>query len=353
MRARVGGLVSLFVVMSCSSDPASGPAPWVPYDGGFGTCDGVEAPATHPTLEQTICKRTVPESVLPSIACTPDPIGPAYDGCSRANKACGPVTGCVLERDEPIDGTVTTVLAAPPPSFVPPPAPADKGTKPIPGMGVTMHGTTSGWFARGDGTPAQGSCGYPPIRNLMATAISHTQFGSSDDRARFDSAYWCGACAEVVGRSGRRIRVEIIDQCAGCEGDHLDIAAGADAPFSMMEDPTFGGTCPPNGEQPVDWKIVPCETCGGLVVHYVEGFNAGTPSLQLSNHRLPVVRFEIKHLGAWVEVRRESHNEYYPPRDGEDALPLEIRVTDIEGATITGSFPVFVPGKTYEATSNF
>jgi expansin (peptidoglycan-binding protein) len=260
----------------------------------------------------------------------------------------------LLERNEAIDGQVQTTYAAPVSGFVPPAPPADPGSPAIRGMGVAMHGTTSGWFARGDGTPAIGSCGFPEVRNLMVTAISHTQFGTSDDKNRFDSAYWCGACAELVGRSGRRVRVMIIDQCTGCDADSLDMPAGANTPFSMMDDPNFNDTCPPNGEQPVDWKIVPCETCGGIVVHYVDGFNAGTPSIQVRNHRLPIVKLEEMHNGSWVQVRRESHNEYYLPRaNNEDTQPLQLRITAFDGSTITGAFPVFEPGKTYEASSQF
>ncbi len=308
--------------------------------GGQVTPTGGESPPSNVWQggSQTVCSRTVPESVAPSISCTPAQVGKGYDGCSGANQGCGSLSGCPLERNEAIDGTVDTTYTPPVASFQPP-------ATLLPSMGTTINGYASGWFARGDGTAATGSCGLPPVRNIMVTAISMKQFGNAD---------WCGTCAEVVGRSGRRVRVEIIDQCTGCPENWIDMGAGTDSPFNMLDVSNPPVCTQANGEQPVAWKVVPCETQGGIVVHYTEGFNNYTPALQLRNYRLSVVKLEDQVKGTWATVERQAHNQYYihSPGDGKP-FPVTLRITAIDGSTITGTFPSYAENKNYEATSQF
>jgi expansin (peptidoglycan-binding protein) len=287
---------------------------------------------------QTVCRRTVPEDISPANDCSPDEIGSAYDGCSHANQPCGPVRGCLLERNERIASEADTSYGAPDEGFTPP-------RTALPAMGTPIEGLASAWFARGDGTAATGSCSLPPVRNIMAVAISQHDFGNAD---------WCGACAEIVGRSGQRVRVQIVDQCAGCEHGAIDLAAGRYSPFSMLEasDPP---NCPANrGRQPVTWHVVPCETQGGIVIHYPPGFNHCTPAVQVRNHRLPIVKLEDRINGEWATVERQPHNWYYVRSPG-DCRPFEItlRITAIDGSTITGTFPPYEAGKSHEATSQF
>lgn len=287
----------------------------------------------------TVCNRVVPESVSPSIPCTPQPLGSGYDGCSGSNTACGPVLGCVLERNESIAETISTSRAGPQAGFQPP-------ARALPSMGTSVTGRGSAWFTRGDGTLATGSCSLPPVKDIMVAALTSQQFGNAD---------WCGACAEVVGRSGTRVRIEIVDQCSGCAPGGLDLAAGADSPYVMLNLPGNPDTCR-DGLLPITWKIVPCEVNGGIVVHYVDGYNVYTPAIQIRNHRLPLVKFEEFYLGQWLDVPRRADNKYVLPDRTSSAtvgLPITIRVTAEDGSTITGTFPPFVAGGNHEASDQF
>jgi expansin (peptidoglycan-binding protein) len=180
----------------------------------------------------------------------------------------------------------------------------------------------------------------------MVAALTSQQFGNAD---------WCGACAEVVGRAGTRVRIEIVDQCTGCAPGGLDMPNGTSTPYEMLNLPGNPDTCR-DGLQPITWKIVPCETSGGIVVHYVEGYNAYTPAVQIRNHRLPLVKLEEQYLGQWVDLPRRADNKYVLPSRTSAAsvtLPITIRVTAEDGSTITGAFPPFVAGVNHETTDQF
>jgi hypothetical protein len=332
------------------------PGTWAPA-GPASTCD--ETPADRPlTTPLTVCSRTVPEAVSPAApACNAS--GPKPQNCT-AHAPCGAVTGCTLERNQTIASKVTTSYAAGPAGYTPPAAPHWSGISPV-SMGGWMHGQATGWFERPVAPTPQdlghtdqpGSCGIPGARSLMIAAIASRQFGieenlGADRPGIWNYAYWCGACAELVGRSGKRVRVQIVTQCTECGQNAIDIPANLladgknDTPFNLIDDPADAGNVCSGGAQPVDWRIVPCEVCGGIVVEYLDGFDAYTPAVRIHNHRLPVVDVEAKHDGAWTRLQRSSVSSFFPPRS-----PSEY------GATITGSFPPFQPGKHHEATSQF
>jgi hypothetical protein len=338
-----------------------------------------EAPADRSSRDTplTVCTRTVPEEVAPSIQC--EESAPKPSQCT-AHEPCGAVTGCALERNEAIAATVTTTYSPGPTDYHPPAPPAWEGEEPIAPMGAWMQGESTGWFARpraGEpqtigGTDQPGSCDVTPVRDLMIVAISSRQYGIERPKdgdfsnpvpemqpGVYNYSYWCGSCAELVGRSGRRVRVQVVTQCTGCPANHIDLPANyageaADTPFAMIDDPTNQADVCEGGRQPVSWRIVPCEVCGGVVLSYVPGFNAYTPAFTIRNHRLPIVGAEAKHDGQWVKVQRSMTNWFFPPRSAAELdQPLEVRITAIDGATITGSFPPYEAGRSYETTNQF
>jgi expansin len=334
-------LVLVLAVVGCSSKGGPSTTPVVDTSGG-----GPAQPAggADPTsavengLQDLVCDRIVPESLLPSINCTPKSVGADYDACSGANLACGPVTGCVLERNAAIEGNVIVTYSGPVAGYAPP-------ATLLPAMGTYMNGKGTGWFGRNDGTTTTGSCAFPPQRNIMVAALSTRQFGDAD---------WCGACAEVVGSSGRRVRIQIVDQCAGCEDDSLDLGAGDDSPYEMLETTESHPVCQPYGGQPIRWRVVPCETVGGIVVRYMAGFNHWTPSVRILNHRLPIAKLEDQIGGVWQEIPRQADNAYHL-RSGDEnpGGSIIIRITAVDGSTIQGAFPAFAENQDHEADAQF
>jgi expansin (peptidoglycan-binding protein) len=274
---------------------------------------------------------------------------------------CGTMVGCALDRNEAIDGTVETTYTPGSSDYAPPEPPHDNGADPISPIGTWMHAEATAWFARPGSGEAQtirntdqpGSCGITS-RDLMIMAIPTPQFGQNANPAAdvWNLAYWCGACAEVVGPSGKRARVQIVTQRAyDDDGNYysIDLPANGDnqvdTPYSMIDS---GQLC--SIGLPVDWRIVPCEVCGGIVLSYTPGFNTGTPAFRILNHRLPIVdAYYMNSSGTWQRIQRDSVNQYHTGQ----ANPMRLRVIAIDGSTIEGSFPAYSAGKSYEATSQF
>lgn len=325
-----------------SDDSPSDNAPVINTSGGgqTETTGGEDIPEEERSgaVQDRVCDRIVPDDVLPTIDCTSMPIGNEYDGCSAANTACGSVIGCLVERNEAIEGNVEGTYTGPVEGYQPP-------ETLLPPMGTYMDGLATGWFGRGTGNTATGSCMLPPVRNIMAAALSSINFGEAD---------WCGACAEVVGRSGQRVRIQIVDQCGGCPEHSLDLVAGDDSPYEMIDTTEPHATCEPYGGQPIRWRIVPCETTGGVVIHYMAGFNHYTPSIQIRNHRLPIAKVEDFVGGAWAEIPKQGINQYYlRSEDDGNPHPLVIRISAINGATIEGELPAFEAEMDYETNAQF
>jgi hypothetical protein len=270
--------------------------------------------------------------------------------------------GCTIDRNLTIAGTVQSTYTPGPANYAPPEPPHDNGADPISPMGTWMHVESTAWFARPALNTAQtilntdqpGSCGIV-ARDLMIVAIPTPQFGQNDNPAPdvWNLAYWCGACAEVVGPTGKRVRVQVVTQRA-YDGDgnfySIDLPGNqipdtrVDTPFSMIDDNEI---CKIG--LPVDWRIIPCEVCGGIVLTYVPGYNTGTPTFRILNHRLPIVDAYYMTGGSWQRLQRDSVNQYHTGA----ANPMHVRIVAIDGSTIEGSFPAYTSGKSYEAASQF
>ncbi len=289
---------------------------------------------------------------------------PAQDmSVAEPAQRCGTMVSCPIDRNEAIDGTVQTTYTPPPADYTPPEPPHDDGADPIAPIGTWMHAEATAWFARPPSNQAQtirntdqpGSCGITS-RDLMILAIPTPQFGQNDNPGPnvWNLAYWCGACAEVVGPSGKRARVQIVTQRAyGDDGNYysIDLPANGngdnrvDTPYSIIDNNQLCSI-----GLPVDWRIVPCEVCGGIVLSYTPGFNEWTPAFRILNHRLPIVdAYYMNQSGTWERLQRDSVNQYHTgPAD-----PMRVRIVAIDGSTIEGAFPAYSSGKNYEATSQF
>jgi hypothetical protein len=284
-------------------------------------------------------------------------------GIDEPAQRCGTMTGCALDRNIAIDGTVQTTYTAGAKDYVPPEPPHDSGADPISPIGTWMHAEATAWFARPNQSDAQtiantdqpGSCGIYS-RDLMIVAIPTPQFGQNNNPGPdvWNLAYWCGACAEVVGPSGKRVRVQVVTQRAyGDDGNYYSIDlpgnnygdSRVDTPYNLLE---TSDKC--SIGMPVDWRIVPCEVCGGIVLNYTKGYNKWTPAFRIFNHRLPIVDAYYKNAqGTWERLQRDSVNQFHTgPAD-----PMQLRIVAVDGSIIEGSFPAYESDKSYEATSQF
>lgn len=306
---------------------------------------------------------TVPActGVKPATKCAPQEMG-----VSPPVHRCGSMIACELGRDLAITAKVETTYTPGPADYRPPAPPHDLGADPIAPMGTWNHALATAWFPRPEGTGTVNdidsvSCGTTN-RDLMIMAIPTPQFGQRANAGPDDwnLAYWCGACAEVVGPTGKRVRVQIATQRGMDPGStnyySIDLPGNlypdprVDTPYSLIDD---NSQCTVNGATglSVDYRIVPCEVCGGVVLRYMPEFNSYIPAFRFHNHRLPIVDAYIQTAsGTWQRMQRDSVNSYKPVNPPN---PMRLRIVAIDGAVIEGAFPGYSAGKSYETTSQF
>lgn len=177
--------------------------------------------------------------------------------------------------------------------------------------------TACGYFGRG----AQGSGMNDRVENIANEAY----FAAipSESPENFDTARYCGACAEVENGDNRVI-VTIIDACptdnanAPCamnRAGHLDLSVPA---FDALG---FATGNPTN----TSWRFVPCPIEGNLVVR----IKPGNPNqVYIENIRLPIQTVDMNGQMA----TRLSYGAWQLPGDAAGQM---LRLTDVAGRVVT------------------
>ncbi len=170
-----------------------------------------------------------------------------------------------------------------------------------------------------------GNCSYDPSpADLDVVALQTEQYAAS--------AY-CGACVRVEGPKGI-VTVRVVDSCPSCESrTHLDLSQSAFAKIADLDD----------GRVAVKWQFVTCPVSGPIAYKFKEGSNEWT-AIQLRNHSRPIKSLEAKVAGSWVSLARTSYN-YFVADKGLGKGPYELRVTTIDGKSVTDAAIVFGEGK--------
>ena len=194
---------------------------------------------------------------------------------------------------------------------------------------------TTYWFGQGsfmDGDGYRTACGYfghEPTKGDGTTDtvenIANPGFFAavpSASSSNFDTAMYCGACAEVSG-GGHTAVVTIIDACprdtnAPCANNpngHLDLSLPAMNALGY-------GTGYPMG---TTWRFVPCPVTGSVVVR----IKPGNPNqVYIENEVLPIQSVTVN--GA--QATRLSYGAWQLPGN---AAGQTLTLTDSGGSTIT------------------
>jgi expansin (peptidoglycan-binding protein) len=200
--------------------------------------------------------------------------------------------------------------------------------EPVPFGSVYTGEGTYYWEANGDGNCTFG----PSPDDLMVAAVNHAQY---------DNAALCGAYAAVTGPKGS-VTVRIVDQCPECPHGDLDFSPEA---FAIIADL-------PQGRVPITWQLVSPPLEGPIVYHFKADSHQWWASVQIRNHRNPIMRLEyLNSSGVFQEVTRASYNQY--EINGSNSGNFTFRVTDIFGQTIVDSDVALVPGGDVASHSQF
>jgi expansin (peptidoglycan-binding protein) len=197
-----------------------------------------------------------------------------------------------------------------------------------PALGQTEHG--DGTYYAADGS---GNCSFDPSPNDLLVAAM--------DAPLYAGSAVCGECVAITGPKGQ-VTVRIVDQCPGCKAGDLDLSPQA---FGMIADLSAGRV-------PISWNVVPCNVQGNVAYRFKEGSNAYWTAIQVRNHRLPIAKLEWMKGGAWVELPRQDYN-YFVDANGTGSAGFAVRVTAIDGQTLTDMLPAVSPGLVVTGAGQF
>jgi expansin (peptidoglycan-binding protein) len=183
-----------------------------------------------------------------------------------------------------------------------PPLNAYAQATPDPQQGIATHYDATG--------PVSCAFDLDP-RERMIAAMNEAQYGQAD---------WCGAHVRVDGPKGS-IVVRIVNRCPECEAGHLDLSREA---FAQLADLV-------TGKVPIRWQLISPELRGPIEYHFKRESNPYWLSVQVRNHRNPLVRLEYEADGHWVDVPRKDYNYFEMQLPGKGPRDYRFRVTDLFG----------------------
>lgn len=188
------------------------------------------------------------------------------------------------------------------------------------------------------GNVAGGMCsftGYTIPSGIYGTALSDSNWAGAAN---------CGACVQVTGPSGTKIKAMVVDQCPGCGTNHLDLFPDA---FSKLADPS-------KGVINVSWQVVPCGITSPIVLKNKEGTSKYWFSMQVMNSNEPVSKLEVSTDGgsSWKSTTRKDYN-YFENPSGFGTDSVDVKVTSTTGASIVVKGVSIAASSTKTGGSNF
>ncbi|KAF2446227.1 carbohydrate-binding module family 63 protein [Karstenula rhodostoma CBS 690.94] len=314
--------------------------PQVPYYPiGNTTTNGPSAYPTHTpkaptTLETLIYPSDVVSSSTSSkkvktVYVVPSPVGAS----SSASQAAAAVTSSVYAAPaQPSQAAAATssVLAAPaqPPQAAVPEPVAEEATS----SAASVTGSASFYGGNLDG----GACsfsGYTIPSNLFGTA-----FGGSWDASQ------CGTCVEVKNKAGKSIKAMVVDQCPECAVNKLDLFENG---FTQIGTKT-------EGIIPITYTVVPCGITSPIVLKNKEGTSPYWFSMQVRNSNVAVSKLEVSTDGGatWQATQRSEYN-FWENSAGYGTSTVDVKVTGVNGKTVTVKGVSVTPLSTKTAGGNF
>jgi len=202
----------------------------------------------------------------------------------------------------------------------------DASTTPL---GVDQHGDGTYYGATG-----AGACSFDPSPNdLDVAAMNAPQYAGSAV---------CGECVFVTGPKGS-VTLRIVDLCPECKSGDLDMSQEA---FAKIADVSAGRV-------KITWHVVPCAVSGNVAYRFKEGSSQYWTAIQVRNSKLPIEKLEWEKQGAWMNVARESYDYFVIASGVGTTNPFNVRITAIDGQTITDTLPGVLDGQVVQGASQF
>ncbi|KAI9152243.1 Expansin-YoaJ [Paramyrothecium foliicola] len=183
-----------------------------------------------------------------------------------------------------------------------------------------------------------GNCGFSTY------TLPAGLYGTAYSGSAWDLASVCGACIEVTGPRGNKIKAMIVDKCSECSPGHLDLFMNA---FGQLEDPGKGLVS-------TSHKFVPCGITSPIKLQNKSGTSAWWFSMQVVNANEPVASLEVSTDGGrtWQGTQRRDYNFFENP-SGFRTERVDVRVRSITGKVITVRNVGVVSDSSVTAGGNF
>ena len=150
----------------------------------------------------------------------------------------------------------------------------------------------------------------------------------------------CDACILMQTAKGKSIVLRVITTGVSAAPTNADISQEA---YSVINE----------GENPrtMTWQLVQCPDTGTLQYQYQTEANAYWTSLWVRNGRAPITTVEVMPTGstAWSALTRGTDGTL-TDASGFGSGAFKLRVTGMDGTTVTDSFPSFTPGAVVAST---
>ncbi|ADP81984.1 expansin EXLX1 family cellulose-binding protein [Pseudofrankia inefficax] len=233
--------------------------------------------------------------------------------------------------------TASPTAPSPTPSPAPPTAAPTTNSPAAPRVPVTAGRIRPGVVYSGRATEHDAGSGDGNC--LLGDSDSAMQVVAMNE-VDYDNARSCGAYLQVTGPGGTTV-VKVVDRCPECPVGALDLSQQA---FDRIAGGAQGGL------DKVTWRLVSPGDIGPLQFQVKKESSQWWVSLQVRNHRNPVVSLEIQRGGQWVAVARQMYN--YFESEGFGPGPFTVRVTDLYGQQIVSTVNL-TPGAVQTTSTQF
>lgn len=160
------------------------------------------------------------------------------------------------------------------------------------------------------------------------------------DRSLNGDGRLCDACALVTTRLGRTLVVRIITTGVAQAPGDLDLSPQAYEALHA-DDPT----ATPRDPRPMRWRLTRCPASGPMQLQFQAQANIDWTSFWVRNPRLPLERVEVQSArhATFTALRRGRDGSWNADR-GFGPGRFTLRLTALDGATLTQAFDGFSPG---------
>ncbi len=148
----------------------------------------------------------------------------------------------------------------------------------------------------------------------------------------------CGACIQVDGPNGNVV-ARVMGVCPSCSSNDIDMYQAAYSQIGSLQ----------AGVADVTWQKVECPAPQSAIIQLGTGINPWYVALTVEQNRTPVVSVELRSSGSttWNAMTLASWGQYTFTSSTQLVVPVDVRVTDANGAVLTTSITAITDSATY------